>query len=135
MFRASTWPWMSALILSTLLGFGCASTSAPPPVELRLLDGAQMQEGDVATAPEVIERVFPEWPAELRERGIQGVVVVDGVVGLDGRFRIEKTVRADHEALVPLLVDAVSKMRFKPATLNGEPVEVYWQLTQNFSFR
>ena len=74
----------------------------------------------------------PEYPDIAREAGIEGLVVVEAVVGKDGHVLRTVIVRS-----VPLLdqaaLDAARRWVFKPALTNGHPVAVRVMLPFKFS--
>lgn len=77
----------------------------------------------VEELPEVIEKVAPEFPTDLKE-GIEGVVIVQALVGTDGRVKDTRVVKS-----IPMLDDAVvaavRQWVFKPAEAKGNPVAVW----------
>ena len=78
----------------------------------------------VEDLPEVIAKASPEYPEEARSKGIQGVVLVQALVGKDGRVVDVRIVKS-----IPELDDyasrAVRQWRFKPALTKGQPVAVW----------
>lgn len=78
----------------------------------------------VEELPEAIERVSPEYPAAARENRIEGVVIVESLVGTDGKVtdtRIQKSIPELDQAAI----DCVKRWRFKPAVSKGEPKAVW----------
>lgn len=99
---------------------------APPTGPLRV--------GGNVKAPEVLKKVEPTYNDIAKNAGIEGVVILEAVIGTDGRAHDIKVLRSlrflDEEA-----VKAVQQWEFKPATLNEEPVEVFFVLTVTFQLR
>lgn len=87
--------------------------------------------GDVK-APILIDRVEPVYPASARHDGISGIVILEVIIGRDGRVKNAIVIKGLPEGLSESAVDAVRQWKFKPGTLNGEPVEVIFNLTINF---
>ena len=119
------------LVGVVVLSLGCAAAPEPAYVP-EIVDPIVLTANDVAEPPVVLEKKFPAWPAEYRAGGITGEVVVQGIVGLDGRLRDLEVVRTDHELLAASALEALREWRFQPATLQGRPVEVYHTITQRF---
>lgn len=89
--------------------------------------------GDV-TAPRIVGKVPPEYPASAREARIEGTVVLNTVIDEQGRVRNPTVGESSGNAdLDRAAVDAVAQWTFQPATLRGEPVEVYYTLTIRFA--
>ena len=78
----------------------------------------------VEELPEVITRVQPEYPDIARQSNMEGTVVVQALVGKDGRVKDTKVVKS-----VPVLddaaVSAIKRYVFKPALSNNKPVAVW----------
>jgi TonB family protein len=94
-------------------------------------DGLLGVGGDVK-APIVINRVEPIYPEEARKARIMGVVIVRAVITRDGVVKDVQVLKPLPFGLDQAAVDAVKQWTFKPATLEGKPVDVYFNLTINF---
>jgi protein TonB len=84
------------------------------------------------TQPEEIERVVPRYPPMARRAGIAGPVVIRGIVRRDGTIDEVEIIRDLPYGLGQAAKDAVEEWRFRPATINGEPIDVYYTVTVNF---
>jgi len=79
----------------------------------------------------LIHRVEPLYPALARQAGIQGQVLLQAIIGKDGTIENLRVI-GGHPLLVRPAVEAVQQWRYRPYTLNGEPVEVQTQVTVHF---
>jgi protein TonB len=79
--------------------------------------------------------VTPSYPVELQQQGIEGAVVLEGIVSGDGSVRDMRVLRAAHAQLAEALIDAVERWRYTPTLLNCEPIEVAVTVTANFGLR
>ena len=84
------------------------------------------------TQPEEVDRVVPRYPAIARRAGVQGAVVVRGIVRRDGTIDDVKIIKDLPYGLGESARDAVTQWRFRPATAHGEPIDVYYTVTVNF---
>ncbi len=84
------------------------------------------------TQPEEIDRVIPRYPAMARRAGIQGAVVVRGIVRRDGTIDNVEVIKDLPQGLGDAAAEAVRRWRFRPATYRGEPIDVYYTVTVNF---
>jgi TonB family protein len=84
------------------------------------------------TQPEETDRVIPRYPAMARRAGIQGPVVVRGIVRRDGTIDNVEVIKDLPYGLGDAAADAVRRWRFRPATYRGEPIDVYYTVTVNF---
>jgi TonB family protein len=79
----------------------------------------------------LLHRVEPEYPAEARQRQMQGSVVLDVRIGRDGAVQDAKLVSGESP-LSSAAITAVKQWRFKPRTQQGQPVEMQTRVTLNF---
>jgi TonB family protein len=87
--------------------------------------------GDI-TAPEVVRRTIPEYPADARLQGKAGSVVVETEIDEDGNPGAPRVVRGLSETLDAAALAAVAQWRFKPARQHGRPVRVLFRVTVDF---
>jgi TonB family protein len=80
----------------------------------------------------VIHQVAPIYPAQARRERIHGTVTVQAVIGKDGTVRDVHGLKG-NPTLIQAAVDAVKQWRFKPYSLNGEPVEAQTEINVNFT--
>ena len=70
--------------------------------------------------------------------GIQGFVQLLGVVDANGQvvsLRPDPSHGSGNFALVQAAMEAVRQWRYRPATLNGAPIEFPTTITVNFAFQ
>lgn len=87
--------------------------------------------GDVKP-PEKISAPSPQYTEIARKARIQGVVIVEAIIDKEGNVTNVKILKGLPMGLDTAAADAVQKWKFKPATLNGKPVAVIYNLTVNF---
>ena len=80
----------------------------------------------------LVHRVTPQYPTQAREKGIQGTVVLQAVIGKDGSVRSVKAV-SGNSILRQAAVDAVKQWRYRPYSLDGEPVEADTEINVQFT--
>jgi protein TonB len=106
---------------------------APPPPEpegpIRFVVGGKI------TEPEKLSGPNPLYPEAARRARIQGVVVLECIIGKEGTVKDVKVLRGLPLGLTESAVDAVNKWRFKASTLNDKPVEVLYILTVRFNLQ
>ena len=82
--------------------------------------------------PEVITKVNPVYPEMAREANVDGTVMIQALVGKDGKVHDVRVVKS-----IPLLdksaEDAVRLWVFKPALANNKPVAVWVGVPVRFS--
>ena len=86
----------------------------------------------VEELPEAITRIAPDYPEIARASGTEGTVMVQALVGKDGKVKETRVVKS-----VPVLDDAATKAVrqwvFKPALSNNKPVAVWVGVPVRFS--
>ena len=84
---------------------------------------AVFEVADIDEPPALLAPLLPVYPPQARMRRVEGVVVLEFIVGLDGRTGDIRAV-ASHpgEVFVNAAVRAVERWRFRPGTRGGAPV-------------
>lgn len=94
-----------------------ASTGKPQVIEVPTnVPGDEM-------AKLVLYRSDPVYPDEARRANVQGVVMLDAIIGRDGTVQELHRISGPDE-LTSAAEDAVKLWRFEPYRINGQPVEV-----------
>lgn len=115
---------------------GSAGAIAPPP--LLPQEKAKIKErteplavgGNVAAA-NLIHKVEPTYPPLAKAARVQGEVVLQAVIGVDGRIR-NLQLQAGHPLLVAAARAAILQWSYRPTLLNSRPVEVVTVITVRF---
>ena len=76
------------------------------------------------TPPVLIERVEAEYPEAARKEGITGTVLLQLVVGVDGRVSGVKVAKAGGHGFDEAAMEAARALRFEPAQQEGTKVPV-----------
>ncbi|MEA2346017.1 MAG: periplasmic protein TonB [Thermoanaerobaculia bacterium] len=107
---------------------GGVITEAPQP---KAPDAPLRVGGDVK-APVAISKVDPVYPEVARKARISGIVIVECTISKNGDVTDIHVLKPLPFGLDQAAVDAVKRWKFKPGTLNGQPVDVIFNLTVNF---
>jgi len=84
--------------------------------------------------PTKTKNVTPAYPAAAKAAGVQGVVIIEAVIGADGKVADAKVLRSVPD-LDGAAVAAVKQWEFTPTLLNGKPVPVVMTVTVNFKLK
>ena len=95
---------------------------------------AQRMTGDIVP-PVKISGDIPLYTEEARQGRVQGVVILEAVIDVDGTVADVKVLKGLPLGLSDTAVAAAEEWRFRPALRNGEPVPVYYNLTVKFSLQ
>ena len=103
----------------------------PPPPQV---ERGPIRTGGELKAPALVRRVAPVYPDLAVRAQVQGVVILEAVVGRDGRVEDVKVLRS-----IPLLdaaaVDAVRQWQYSPLLLNGKPERFIVTVTLSFNVK
>jgi TonB family protein len=120
-------PAQAPMLLATYVGTGdTEGIVASSPTERR-----PIRIGGGMRPPTKIHHVSPEYPADARNAGLSGVVILEATIDPEGvvsHVQIVRSVTGLDEAAM----SAVRQWRYTPTWLNGEPVPVIMTVTVNF---
>ncbi len=102
-----------------------AVIALPLPAAERLLRLASVPE------TKVVNRVYPEYPADALYLKVQGVVKVNIVIGSNGHVESAHVV-SGHPLLSPAALDAAKRWVYQPTLVDDVPVRVATQVTIPF---
>ena len=88
--------------------------------------------GDLQAAS-LLSHANGAYPSEARNKGIEGVVVVSGIVTVDGHLQSLKIIGSSNPLLETSVIETLASWTYRPALLNREPVEVVSTITLNFT--
>jgi TonB family protein len=91
---------------------------------------AHQPTGDVRPS-ELIKKVTPEYPKSARLAGVEGTVALQATITADGRVENVSVLRSIPE-LDDAAIAAVKQWKYKPATKDGRPIQVFLTLTIDF---
>jgi TonB family protein len=80
-----------------------------------------------ATRPEIIHHPKPSFSSS----DVEGTVIVEAVIDQDGCTRQVKILRGVSKEADAAALEAVRQWVFRPATLDGKPISVFYVMTVN----
>jgi TonB family protein len=95
---------------------------------------APVRVGGNIRVPTKLKDVRPVYPPAAELAGIQGVVIIEATIGVDGRVGGAKVLRSIPE-LDEAALEAVRQWEFTTTELNGVPVPVITTVSVNFSLQ
>jgi len=85
--------------------------------------------------PVLLSKVEPAYPNAARLARLPGKVVVEAVIGLDGRVESAVVISSTSTLFDSAAAQAVRQWRYKPALMNAQPVRVYFTVVVSFVLR
>jgi protein TonB len=77
----------------------------------------------------------PRYTEEARQAQVQGVVILEAVIDTEGNVSRVKVLKGLPSGLTNSATETAKQWKFKPATLEGKPVAVFFVLTISFSLQ
>jgi TonB family protein len=118
-------PTMRRLVLLLLAASFALAQEATPPLRVG---------GDVK-APEIVSRFDPPYTEEARKQRVSGIVIIEAAIDKTGSVTDAHVLKGLPYGLEEAAVAAVKQWMFKPATLNGKPVDVLFNVVVKFELR
>jgi protein TonB len=78
-------------------------------------------------------RQQPQYPFEMKRNGINGEVVLQFIVDLNGTVRDVEVIKSTHREFEKPAMDAVYKWQFRPGRKGGKAVNTRMQIPINFT--
>jgi periplasmic protein TonB len=130
--EAQASPVMTSLLRPTAPEVPAPKEAAPahPAAPEQLT--APVRVGGLVQAARLLTQAQPRYPALAIQTRTSGVVLLEAVIGRDGRI-CELKVVSGHPLLVPAAVEAVRQWVYRPTLLNGDAVEVATEIEVTFS--
>jgi len=100
------------------LSGGVGGAAGPPPPQP--VAAAPTRSGGVVKPPKLISAPAAVYPNIARQAGVEGTVVVDATVGVDGKVTNVRVV-SGPALLRDAALNAVRGRRYEPSTLDGQP--------------
>ncbi len=109
---------------------------ATPGADARALEEgrSRVRVGGNIRPPRKLLHVNPTYPESMREAGLEGVVPIEALIGIDGTVGSARVLSAQvHPDLAAAALAAVRQWRFSPTLLNGAAVEVVMTVSVEFA--
>jgi TonB family protein len=106
-------------------GAMAAASAVSTPQRIRVGGNVQMAQ--------LVSQVRPDYPDELQQAGVQGVVKIRAIISKTGTVLHATVISTVDKRLSQLALDAVNQWVYQPTLLNGEPIEVLTTIDVDFS--
>jgi TonB family protein len=90
--------------------------------------------GGAVREPRKIKDVAPVYPSIAQQAKVQGYVIVEAIIGPDGRVRRSQVIKS-QPLLDQAALDAVNQWEYTPPTLDGAPIAVIMSVTVIFTLK
>jgi periplasmic protein TonB len=83
--------------------------------------------------PRLLYGPEPVYPILARQTKLSGIVVIEAVIDEQGRVTGMRVI-SGHPILIPAALNAVSKRRYEPTIVNGQPTSIDLKVEISFNF-
>jgi TonB family protein len=101
----------------------------PPPVEEKIYQPHEVK------APVLLHKVDPLYPRIFQRAGMAATVVIRCVIDKNGHVRDPQVVVSGKKPFDDEVINAVQQWRYTPASLRGEAVDSYLDVTVHFEVK
>jgi len=110
-------------------------SNSAPPAPAPVVPAPLPSTGGKVSPVNLISEPRPSYPAELQRAGVAGTVKMQAVISKDGLVNDLKVTGSPDEGLAHAAMEAVWKWRYRPATLDGQPIEVLTMIDVNYELK
>jgi len=110
---------------------GLKGAPAPPPIATG--PKAPVRVGGIVKPPRLLFGPTLDYPVLARQSRLSGVVIIEAVIDEKGDVKGMRVV-SGHPLLIPAALSAVSKRKYEPTILDGEPTPIDLRVEISFSF-
>jgi periplasmic protein TonB len=121
-------------LMGGVIGGLIGSSAPPPPPPPKPAAPKRIRVGGQVEAAKVIFGPQPEYPSIAKMARVQGVVRLAAVISENGTIQDLRLI-SGPPLLVKSAMDAVSRWRYQPTLLNGDPVQVETEIDVNFTLQ
>ncbi len=122
------------LLLGSIIQRVTVTASGPPKRATLLTPGTprRIRVGGNVQAANLIYQVRPVYPPSAQNTGVEGTVVLEGIISVDGMFQSLRVLSSIDADLTSAAMEAVKQWRYRPTLLNGASVEVLTTISVDF---
>lgn len=124
-----------APFVGTLGPISTIPNSEPPAPAPSAVAAPLSSTGGKVGPANLIRVVRPAYPAELQRAGVAGTVRVEAVISKEGALIGTKVVGSPDVGLTQAAMEAINQWRYRPSSLDGQPIEVLTTIDVNFRLR
>jgi TonB family protein len=110
--------------VESIEGIAPSDPALIPETDSHLMNSGKVTINGGIAVGMLVKKETPVYPEDAKYAHISGTVVLDAVIGTDGRIHDLRVKEAPWPSLVASALVAVSHWQYKPYLFNGQPVEV-----------
>ncbi len=83
--------------------------------------------------PKLIKKVDPVYPPEARQAGIEGTVILEATIDIQGKVTNIKVLKGENDLLNKAGIEALRQWEYEPAIVDGKPLQFVITITMRFA--
>lgn len=119
-------------VLGGVLG-GTLKGAPAPPSPIATGPKVPVRVGGIVKPPRLLFGPAPDYPVLARQSRLAGVVIIEAIIDEHGDVKGMRVV-SGHPLLIPAALGAVSKRKYEPTILDGEPTPIDLRVEISFSY-
>jgi protein TonB len=114
---------------------GGLANGVPPPPTTATAEGPRVpvRVGGTVKPPRLLFAPEPDYPVLARQAKLSGTVIIEAIIDEHGNVKGMQVV-SGHPLLIPSALSAVSRRKYEPTILDGEPTPIDLRVEIRFSF-
>jgi len=106
-----------ALTLALLISLGLAAASPAQTFQLGIAESSKFMDAEVLNSPQ------PMIPAELHEQCFKSCCIARFIINPDGKTAVKLLTSSGSDEIDEITLSTLKRWKFRPAMLNGKPVQ------------
>lgn len=94
-------------------------------------EGQRLPKG--GKGPKLIKKVNPVYPPEVKQAGVEGAVILEATVDIQGKVSNIKVLKGDNDLLNKAAVEALGQWEYEPLIVGGKPMQFVITVTVRFT--
>jgi len=83
--------------------------------------------------PKLIKKVNPVYPPEARQAGVEGAVILEATIDIQGKVADIRVLKGDNDLLNKAAIEALGQWEYDPLIVDGKPMRFVITVTIRFS--
>jgi TonB family protein len=83
--------------------------------------------------PKLIKKVNPVYPPEARQAGVEGTVILEAIIDVQGKVTNIKVLKGENDLLSKAACEALRQWEYEPILVDGKPMRFVFTVTMRFT--
>jgi TonB family protein len=83
--------------------------------------------------PKLIKKVSPVYPPEARQAGVEGTVILEATIDIQGKVTNVRVLKGENDLLNKAAIEAIKQWQYEPVIVEGKPMQFVFTVTVRFA--